>query len=211
MRELMLAMGLGLALLQAAPLDNAATAKKKYDALAARVTGGDLTVDWRELRLAAVVARVNGDFDWHDQDKKFKAAFNAGKFDDALKLALSITAHNIASPDGHFDAYVAYKRLDKAAEAEKESAILRELLKSIASSGDGKSAATAWFIADPSEEYIFLNLVLGMTGFPDQALVHKDGHDYDEMTVTGDDGKKTVYWFNTDTDMQMMKSAFGKK
>jgi hypothetical protein len=31
------------------------------------------------------------------------------------------------------------------------------------------------------------------------------------MTVTGKDGQKTTYWFNTDTDMQMMKRSFGKK
>ena len=126
---------------QAAKLDSTAVAKSKYDALAVRVAGGDMTVDWRELRLAAVVAGVNGDFDWNEADKKSQAAFNAGKFDEALTLALSITKHNIASPDGHFDAYVAYKHLDKAAEMEKERAILGGILKSIADSGDGKSAA----------------------------------------------------------------------
>jgi hypothetical protein len=210
MRALVLAMGLGLALLQAAALDDAATARRKYDALAVRVTGGDMTVDWRELRLAAVVAGVNGDFDWRDQDRKFQTAFNAAKYDDALKLALSITSHNIASLDGHFDSYVAYKRLDKTDEAAKESAILKALLNSIVGSSDGKTAATAWFVVDPSEEYVVLRLVLGMEP-KNQALVHQDGHSFDKMTVADDAGKEATFWFNTDTDFQMMERAFGKK
>ena len=194
---------------QAAKLDSTAVAKSKYDALAVRVAGGDMTVDWRELRLAAVVAGVNGDFDWRDADKKSQAAFNAGKFDEALSLALSITKHNIASPNGHFDAYVAYKHLDKTADTQKEQAILGGILKSIADSGDGKTAATAFFTVDPSEEYIFMGLVLGLSP-KGQALSHKDGHDYDVMTAVDDAGKEFTLWFNTDTDMQMSARAFVK-
>jgi len=194
---------------QAAKLDSTAVAKSKYDALAVRVAGGDMTVDWRELRLAAVVAGVNGDFDWNEADKKSQAAFNAGKFDEALALALSITKHNIASPDGHFDAYVAYKHLDKTAEMEKERAILGGILKSIADSGDGKTAATAFFTVDPSEEYIFMGLVLGLSP-KGQALVHQDGHNYDKMTAVDDAGKESTVWFNTDTDIQMTARALGK-
>jgi hypothetical protein len=194
---------------QAAKLDSTAVAKSKYDALAVRVAGGDMTVDWRELRLAAVVAGVNGDFDWRDADKKSQAAFNAGKFDEALALALSITKHNIASPNGHFDAYVAYKHLGKTADMQKEQAIVGGLLQSIADSGDGKTAATAFFTVDPSEEYIFMGLVMGLSP-KGQALSHKDGHDYDVMTAVDDTGKEFTIWFNTDTDMQMSARAFVK-
>jgi hypothetical protein len=194
---------------QPVKLDDIATAKRKYDALAVRVAGGDMSVDFRELRLAAVVAGVSGDFDWHDADKKSQEAFNAGKFDEALTLALSITKHNIASPNGHFDAYVAYKHLDKTEEMKKESAILGGILRSIADSGDGKSSATAYFTVDPSEEYIFLGLVLGLAP-KGQALSHVDGHDFDVMTAADDSGKESKVWFNTDTDIQMTKRALGK-
>ena len=196
---------------QTTKLDDAATAKTKYAALAARVTGGDMTVDWRELRLsAAVVGGVNGDFDWRDADKKAQADINAGKFDEALQLALTITRHNMASANGHFDAYVAYKKLDKTADMEKERTILNAILKSIADSGDGKSAATAFFTVDPSEEYVFMGLVLGLSP-KGQALVHKDGHEFDEMTGVDAAGKEQTVWFNTDTDFQMMERALTKK
>jgi hypothetical protein len=198
------------ALPQAAKLDDPATAKTKYAALAARVTGGDSAVDWRELRLAAIAGGVDGDFDWRDADKKAQAAIDAGNFDDALKQALAITRHNIANPNGHFDAFVAYKHPDKTADMEQERTILNAILKSIAASGDGKSAATAYFIVDPSEEYIFMGLVLGLSP-KGQALVHKDGHEYDQMTGVDSGGKEQTVWFNTDTDFQVMERAMGKK
>ena len=191
-------------------LDDAATARRKYDALSVRVLAGDKAVDWRELRLAAIVAGVNGDFDWREADKQSQAAFEAGKYNEALKAALEITRHNLASPNGHFDAFVAYKHLDKPAEQEKERAMLNGILHSIADSGDGKSAKTAYFTVDPSEEYIFLGLVLGLRP-KGQALAHLDGHAYDKMTAADEAGKEQVVWFNTDTDMQMMAKSFGGK
>ncbi len=188
---------------QRGALDDTATARRKYDALSVRVLGGDETVDWRELRLAAVVAGVNGDFDWREADKRAQADINAGKYDAALMESLSITRHNIASPQGHFDAFVAYKKLGKDAAQAKERVMLNGILQSISSSGDGKSAATAWFTVDPSEEYIFMGLVLGLHP-KGQALTHQDGHAYDRMTATNDAGTEQTVWFNTDTDMQMM-------
>jgi hypothetical protein len=46
-------------------LDSATVARAKYDALNAKVQSGDLNIDWRDLRLDAVVADVDGPFDWH--------------------------------------------------------------------------------------------------------------------------------------------------
>ncbi len=191
MRILTLIAGLGLALLQAVPLDDAATARRKYDTLAAKAAAGDLTIDWRELRLDAVAGGVNSDFDWREQHKEVQAAFRAGQFEEGLKLAQPIIAHNVASLDGHFDAYIACKNLKQETEAAKEQAILTALLKSISSSGDGKSPATAFFVVDTSEEYAFLQLVAGMQP-AGQSLVHQDGHDYDRMTVKGQ-GRQGVH------------------
>ena len=191
-------------------LDDEATARKKYDALSARVLGGDETVDWRELRLAAVVGGVNGDFSWREADKRAQKDINEGKYDAALNEALSITKHNIANPEGHFDAFVAYKHLGKDAEQEKERTMLDGILKSISSSGDGKSAATAWFTVDTSEEYIYMNLVLGLRP-KSQALVKQNGQAYDEMTGRPESGPEQTIWFNTDTEMKMMARALGEK
>ena len=207
---LLAALVVGVGRAQGGAFDDTATARKKYDALSVRVLGGDETVDWRELRLAAVVAGVNGDFDWRAADKQAQADINAARYDAALMEALSITKHNIASPQGHFDAFVAYKKLGRDADQAKERVILNGILMSISRSGDGKSAATAWFTVDPSEEYIFMGLVLGLHP-KGQALVQQDGHAYDRMTAANEAGVEQTLWFNTDTDMQMSARAMGGK
>ncbi len=88
--------------------------------------------------------------------------------------------------------------------------MLNGILRSIADSGDGKTAKTAFFTVDPSEEYVFLALVLGLRP-KGQALAHVEGHDFDKMTAADEAGKEQVVWFNTDTDMQMMSKAIGGK
>ena len=188
-------------------LDKPAVAKQKYDALKARVLAGDATVDWRELRLAAEVGGVDGDFDWRDANKKAMAAYDKKDYAQMLKSASEITEHNIANPDGHFAAMVAYKYLEKPEEQAKEKGFVDAILKSILTSGDGKSAATAYFTVATSEEYFVLKII----GYrpKGQALVQRDGHAYDRMTVSDDDGKEHELWFNTDTDMQMMEDALG--
>ena len=92
----------------------------------------------------------------------------------------------------------------------KNGQMLNAILKSILSSGDGKSAATAWFTVTTSEEYIFMGLVLGLHP-KGQALVQQGGHAYDRMTAAPDSGPEQTLWFNTDTDMQIMAKSLGGK
>ncbi|MGA1980933.1 MAG: DUF4919 domain-containing protein [Acidobacteriaceae bacterium] len=200
--------------LSAFALDDPKVAHAKYDELAARVRSGDLTVDWQALRLAAEVGEVEGDYDLRDANQRGTKAFNDGKFEDSLKIANEMLAHNIASGDGHFLAMISLKHLGRQADSDKEHAMLDAFFQSIMKSGDGKSAKTAWFTVNVHEEYLVIRLLLGLN-LKSQALSHMDGHDYDVMTVTDDSGKESTLWFNTDTDMQKMademKAAEGKK
>jgi hypothetical protein len=88
--------------------------------------------------------------------------------------------------------------------------VVDAIVKSIMDSGDGKSAQTAWFTVDPSEEYFVINVVLGAQP-KGQALVQQDGHAFDKMTVVDDKGAEHVLWFNTDTDIQIMDAALSQK
>src|ERR1700722_12069434 len=65
-------------------LDTAKVAQAKYDALKAKVQSGDIDIDWRDLRLDAVVADVDGEFDWHQANSEGVAAFNSGDYEGAL-------------------------------------------------------------------------------------------------------------------------------
>jgi hypothetical protein len=184
-------------------LDSAKVAQAKYDALKAKIQSGDINIDWRDIRLDAVVADVDGDFDWHQSNTEGVAAFNAGDYAKTLQKAQEILQHNIANGDGHFLAMVALKHLGKPDEAAKEKLIIDKIQQSILSSGDGKTADTAYFTVSTSEEYFVLR-VLGLTP-KSQALVKNGAHSFDEMTVVDKDGKESTLWFNTDTDIELTR------
>ena len=187
-------------------LDDPKVAHAKYDELAAKVRSGDLNVDWQEMRLAAEVGGVAGDYDLQDANQKGIKAFNDGKFEDSLKIAAEMIAHNIANGDGHFLALISLTHLGRSAEANKEHAMLDAFFGSIMRSGDGKTAKTAWFTVNVHEEYLVIRLLLHMN-LKSQSLSSQNGHSYDVMTVTDDAGKESTLWFNTDTDIEMMDNA----
>jgi Domain of unknown function (DUF4919) len=187
----------------ASSLDSAKVAQAKYEALKAKVQSGGIDIDWRELRLDAVVADVGGDFDWHQANTEGVAAFNTGDYAKALLKAQEIIQHDIANGDGHFLAMVSLKHLDKHEEAAKEKLIVDKIMQSIMTSGDGKSADTAWFTVSTSEEYFVIRL-LGLKP-KSQSLVKNGAHSFDEMTVVDKDGKETTLWFNTDTDIELTR------
>jgi Domain of unknown function (DUF4919) len=184
-------------------LDSAKVAQAKYDALKAKVQSGDINIDWRDIRLDAVVANVDGDFDWHMANTEGVAAYNAGDYATALAKGQEIIQHNLANGDGHFLAMVSLKHLGKQEEAAKEKLVVDKILQSILSSGDGKTADTAYFTVSTSEEY-FVIRQLGLKPMS-QSPVKNGAHSFDEMTVVDKDGKETTLWFNTDTDTELTR------
>jgi hypothetical protein len=187
-------------------LDDPKVAQAKYDALAAKVTSGDASVDWQALRLSAEVAGVSGSYDMKDANERGIKAFNDNKFEQSLSIAKEMESHNIADGDAHFLAMISYKHLGKQDESAKEHAMLDAFFGSIMRSGEGKSAATAWFTVNVHEEYLVIRLLLGLNP-KSQSLSNEKGHYYDVMTVTDGSGKEQTLWFNTDTDMQIMDNA----
>jgi Domain of unknown function (DUF4919) len=184
-------------------LDSAKVAQAKYDALKAKIQSGDINIDWREIRLAAVVADVDGDFDWHQSNTEGVRAFNTGDYAKTLQKAQEIIQHNIANGDGHLLANIALKHLGKPAEAAKEQLIIDKIQESILSSGDGKTADTAYFTVSTSEEYFVIRL-LGLRP-KSQSPVKNGTHSFDQMTVVDKDGKESTLWFNTDTDTELTR------
>ena len=193
----------------AGQIDEPAVAKQKYETYKTRVMAGDLTVDWRAFRLAAMVGG-SGEFDWHPVRNQVMQDLDAGKEEAALAAAQQIIAHNMANPEGHVLAMMVLRKMGKDESADKERTIVSAIVASILDSGDGKSAKTAWFTVDPSEEYFVINVVLGLQP-KGQALVQQDGHAFDKMTVVDDKGTELTLWFNTDTDMQIMDAALNPK
>jgi hypothetical protein len=184
-------------------LDSAKVAQAKYDALKAKAQSGDINIDWRDIRLDAVVANVDGDFDWHTANTEGVAAYNTGDYAKALAKGQEIIQHNLANGDGHYLAMVSLKHLGKQEEAAKEKLVVDKILQSILSSGDGKTADTAYFTVSTSEEY-FVIRQLGLKP-KSQSPINNGAHTFDEMTVVDKDGKESTLWFNTDTDTELTR------
>jgi hypothetical protein len=184
-------------------LDSAKVAQAKYDVLKAKVQGGDINIDWRDIRLDAVVANVNGDFDWQKANTDGVTAYNAGDYKTALLKGQDIIQHNIANGDGHFLAMVSSKHLEKQEQTTQEKLIVDKILQSILSSGDGKTSDTAYFTVSTSEEYFVVRLLSLKP--KSQSPVNNGVHTFDKMTVVDKDNKEGTLWFNTDTDTELTR------
>lgn len=180
-------------------------AKAIYDTDTRKIRAGDLQFDWKEYRLTATTA-TDG-FDWHPVRNRFMQQLQNGDFDAALKGAEEIKNHNMAEPEGHLLAMMAFQKMGRQQDAAFEHNVVTAYLQSITSSGDGHSSETAYFVVNEGEEYFFLNVAMGV-GFPtSQSLVERNGHSFDLLKVKGKDGHELEVWFNIDTSMNAMREA----
>jgi len=182
-------------------------AKTIYDADTLKVRAGDIQFDWKEYRLAAETAGVEGSFDWHPVRNLCMKQMQSGDFVAALKSADEIKNHNMAWAEGHLLAMMVFQKMGRQQDATFEHNVVAAYLKSITDSGDGRTNDTAYFVVNVDEEYFFLNIAMGV-GFPaSQSLVENNGHAFDLMKVKTEDGKEQEVWFNTDTSMNAMRDA----
>lgn len=193
-----------------AQMDDQLVAKKKYEAYKAQVMAGDLHIDWRDFRLAAALGEVSQGFDSQPVHDQVVDDLDAGRYLKALAEAQTVIDHNMAFAEGHVLAMTVLQKMGRNEEAKKHEAILSAISQSIIESGDGRSAATAWFTVAPSETLVFVTEALGAE-IGDHKLVYVNGHAYDKLTVRDRRGKKQVMWFNTDTNQLLRERALHPK
>ena len=187
-------------------MDERDVAVKKYEAYKAKVMTGDLSIDWRDFRLAAAFGEVSQGFDSQPVHDQVVDDLDAGRYEKALAEAQIVIDHNMANGEGHLLAMTVLQKMGKNEDAKKQEAILDAIGKSIMESGDGASAKTAWFTVAPSETVFFMTEALGAQ-IEGQELVHVNGHAYDKLTVLDRQRKKQVVWFNTDTNELLKERA----
>jgi hypothetical protein len=200
----------GLPVYSQGQFDDRKVAHAKYDELAAKVNSGDLSIDWRNFRLAAALSQLSLGFDWQSVHSQFVNDLDAGRYEKALAEAQTVIDNNMAFGEGHLLAMTALRKMGKEEEAKKQEAILNAIGRSIMQSGDGSSAATAWFTVGPSESLFFLTAALGAK-LEGQELVHLNGHAYDKLTVRDRQGNTRFVWFNTDTNEELKERALHPK
>ena len=178
-------------------------AKAKYEALVQRLRSGDQTVDINEFRLAAGEGGVESD---SDARHNLMAAARKRDFKKMEEAADAVLKSNYADLDGHFFAKVAAKELGKPEKAEFHNWVEIGLLKSLRSSGDGQSAATAMKVISVDEEYFILQMMDQTVR--SQALSKCEGKPCDIMTTVGRESKQEHTWyFNVEIPMRRMTEA----
>ena len=193
-----------------AQTDDQAVAKKKYEAYKTQVMAGDLKIDWRDFRLTAALGEVSQGFDSQPVHTQVVDDLAAGRYEKALAEAQTVIDRNMANGEGHLLAMTVLQKMGRNEDAKKHEAILNAIGQSIMESGDGSSAATAWFTVAPSETIFFMTEALGAE-IEDHDLVHVNGHAYDKLTVRDRQGKRRVVWFNTDTNELLRQRALHPK
>lgn len=169
-----------------------------YEALLERVKKGDATVDFTAFRMAYT---ETGKYDPYGPDRDARqamfAAFRAKAYPKALESAEKILQDAYVDINSHIIASIAYKEMNKPDAAKLHSDIANALIKSILSSGDGKSAETAFTVISTNEEYVVMD-VLGLK-VSSQSLLNVNGHSYDKLAGTDPQTNKSVeVYFNID-------------
>jgi len=180
----------------------------RYDDLLAKVKSGNLSVDFREMRLAYAGTshyKPYGGGQAGIRDAMF-AAMAAKDYAAAVENAEKVMADNYVDIDAHMIASIAYDRLGKEKNAGFHRSVVRGLVASILDSGDGRTPETAYTVISIDEEYVIL-YILGLT-MSRQADQHLNGHSYDKLDVSeSKTGKQFELFFSIDVPYNWLQKS----
>lgn len=168
----------------------------KYNTLVEKLKKLDKTVNFKELRIS--YAETSG-YNPYNSDKnkdKMFSAYNSKKYEDVIKYGELVLSKNYVDIDAHFLCCESYKQLNNKEKADYHNFVTDGLIKSILSSGDGKTPKTAFQVINITEEEIILSL-LGVKQ-ENQDLIEDSGHGYDKITFSGKNNIKGDIYFNVD-------------
>lgn len=187
-----------------------AQGKHSFEELLTKVKQFDRSVDFQALRFSyAETPNYNPYSESMEMRSAMLKALNEKEFQQALQSAQTILEKNYVDLDAHFACRIAYKELGDSDKASFHDFVLRGLLRSLMTSGDGKSPETAFQVISITEEYIVLDMLNLVT--KDQKLVGLNTHQYDVMTAVHRETKEvlTVY-FNVDIPFNWLNRQFKK-
>jgi len=196
------------------PVTNGSTAEVQDDAesdyavLLARAKLDPAHADFGKLRMAFAKTPAYLPYDRYTaEDKEINAAIDAGNWTRALQIVNSLLEKNYVRIRSHLSALMIYDKQGDAERARFHHAFVNGLFRSIMSSGDGRSAASAFVVINTEEEYD----VIGLSGLQpgSQALRHEGGKSFDVMTVTPRKGGEPIQLF-FDITLPWSNSPFGK-
>ena len=164
-------------------------ADSAYLAALRPVMRGDTAVDLTMLRRLYARTSFYAPYDvTRDQQRqRMWAALNTAGPRAAVPVADSVLAANYLDLDAHLASGVAARERGDSAAAELHFALVRGLLRSIESTGDGRTRERPLFVLSPAEEYSYL-AARGLRRTGMQGLSDCAGRECDAMTVAERDG-----------------------
>ena len=159
-----------------------------YIQLVERAKKGE-AVDYKEMRNAFGEWQCEKNIDVPNRQPMVDA-FDKKDYAKAAELAEVVLDYEYVNRGLHLAAADAYSHLANAKKAEEHKAIAEELLEALLSTGDGKTAKTAYRVLSIREEY-FIMQQLGYLP-RQQALLEEGNRMFDVLTGTDSATKKDV-------------------
>ena len=184
--------------------------KSSYESLLERVKKGDPAVDFTALRLAYAdnPPKDGGGID-PDTSQAMFSALREKKHGKAIEYAEKVLKGKYVDINAHLVASTAYKEKGDAEKEKFHRYVAEGLIKSILSSGDGRSKETAFTVISTDEEYVILRVYGLMPG--SQSLLDANGHHYDRLDATNPKtNEKVTLYFNIDRPYGALEKLFKK-
>lgn len=179
-------------------LAGAEKSDRAYLELVKKANTGDASVDFRALRLACAKAdKCDAKGDSKDLIAMRRAS-QSHDYKEAAKIGEKLIADGFPNIEAHAICADAYEALNDPEKAKFHQAVTSGLIRSIMTTGDGKSKESAFEVIGTQEEHIVLS-VLGLPAFGDQALMPGKPHSYDVIEVKDPKtGQKVSVYFSID-------------
>jgi hypothetical protein len=146
----------------------------EYHQLVERVKHGDMKVDFIRLRDVFAQRLCDDKVKTESPDRAaFVAAFEAKEYAKAVELVEGVLDYEFVHLGLHRAAEDAYRQLNNQTKADFHKAVADKLLNALLTSGDGKTAETAYRVLTIREEYFIMNQ-LGYKVSMQALIVEKD-------------------------------------
>jgi Domain of unknown function (DUF4919) len=165
------------------PSPNQSTAKPThaYVQLVERAKKNDPTLSFKELRKAFADWLCDNKTDTPNREAMVEA-FNKKDYAKAVELVEVVLDYEYVHRGLHLAAEDAYRHLGNTTKADEHKAVAEKLLDALLTSGDGKTAATAFFVLSIREEYFIMDKLGYKTS--SQALVQEGNGMFDVLSGT---------------------------
>ena len=173
-------------------------ADSAYLRAVSRVAAGDTAVDFTPIRrlYASTTFYAPYDAEFDSLRTVLLQSLNAGDFARARALGDGLLARNYLDPGAQLGMAVAVHELGDTLAAARHAAIVGGLVRSMQSTGDGRSAAHPLFVLSPAEEYAFL-MATGLQRSGSQGLERCGAGECDAMEVKArSGGAPFTMWFD---------------